>query len=303
MTPTATPFTHTVTGPGAAQGLTITGRRNTPQPAAVAAAVPLVIAVHGGTYTSEYFDIQGYSLLERAAALGIPVIAVDRPGYGGSDHVEPGESIILANAAALDQVIGELWQQHGEGTAGVFLIGHSIGGAVVTAVAANGPGWPLLGIAVSGCLLQVPDGPRMAFDALPDILMIDLPGPMKDSVMFGPAWTHDAAMPQLSHSSDTSVPRAELIDINNGWIGRVRSVNARVTVPVHARQGEFDALWITDAGQAGDYAASFTAAPVVDGRLVLNAGHCVDFHHAGAALQLSQLAFALECSVAKEDAS
>ncbi|MEV4513267.1 alpha/beta hydrolase [Dactylosporangium sp. NPDC049525] len=298
MTPTATPFTHT-----SANGLTITGRRNTPYTPAAAAQVPLVIAVHGGTYTSEYFDIPGYSLLERAASLGVPVIAVDRPGYLGSTHVEPGESIILANAEALDRVIGELWQQHGDGHAGVFLIGHSIGGAVVTAVAARETAWPLLGIAVSGCLLQVPDGPRLAFDALPDILMIDLPGPMKDSVMFGPAWTHDTAMPELSHSSGTSVPRAELIDINNGWIGRVRSVNAQVKVPVHARQGEFDALWITDAGQAADYAASFTAAPVVDGRLVRNAGHCVDFHHAGAALQLSQLAFALECSVAKQDAA
>lgn len=298
MTPTATVFTHT-----SAAGLTVTGRRNTPRTPAAAARMPLIIAIHGGTYTSEYFDIEGYSLLERAAALGVPVIAVDRPGYAGSDHVEPGDSIILANAKALDQVIGELWQQHGAGHPGVFLIGHSIGGAVTTAIAAGQPSWPLLGIAVSGCLLRVPDGPRAAFDALPDLLMIDLPGPMKDSVMFGPAWTHDAAMPELSHSADTSVPRAELIDINNTWIARVRDVNAQVTVPVHARQGEFDALWITDAGQAADYAASFTAAPVVDGRLILRAGHCVDFHHAGAALQLSQLAFALECGAARQDAA
>ncbi|MET7419021.1 alpha/beta hydrolase [Dactylosporangium sp. NPDC005555] len=303
MTPTAIPFTHTSTDPRTSGVLTVTGRRNTPQTPAAAARVPLIIAIHGGTYTSGYFDIEGYSLLERAAALGVPVIALDRPGYAGSTPVEPGESIILANAEALTHVIGELWQQHGDGHAGVFVIGHSIGGAVTTAIAAGQPTWPLLGIAVSGCLLQVPDGPRMAFDALPDILMIDLPGPMKDSVMFGPAWTHATTMPELSHSCDTSVPRAELIDINNGWISRVRSVNAQVTVPVHARQGEFDALWITDAGQAADYAASFTSAPVVDGRLVLNAGHCVDFHHAGAALQLSQLAFALECSVAKQDAT
>ena len=46
--------------------------------------LPLVIALHGGTYTSAYFDVPGYSLLDRASGLGIPVIAVDRPGYGGS---------------------------------------------------------------------------------------------------------------------------------------------------------------------------------------------------------------------------
>lgn len=282
-------------------GLTATGRRNTPQRPAVAAEIPLIIAIHGGTYTSEYFDIEGHSLLERAATLGIPVIALDRPGYAGSDHVEPGESIILANAVALDQVIGELWAQHGAGTAGVFIIGHSIGGAATTAVAAGHTGgWPLLGIAISGCLLQVPDGPRMAFDALPDILMIDLPGPMKDSVMFGPEWTHVPAMPDLSHSSDTAVPRAELIDINNGWTGRVREVNARVTVPVHARQGEFDHLWITDEDQVRQFGASFTGSPRVDAQLVPNAGHCVDFHRAGAGLQLAQLGFALESCIRKD---
>jgi pimeloyl-ACP methyl ester carboxylesterase len=295
MTPTATPITHT-----GADGRVSTGLRNTPHTPATATHTPLVIALHGGTYTSAYFDIEGHSLLQRAAALGIPTIALDRPGYQGSEPVDPGDSIILANAETLTHTIGELWQQHGTGHPGVFLIGHSIGGAVTTAIAAHHPHWPLLGIAVSGCLLQVPDGPRQAFDALPDVPMIDLPSPMKDTVMFGPAWTHAPTMPHLSHRSDTSVPRAELIDINNGWITRVRDLNAQVTVPVHARQGEHDALWITDAAQAADYAASFTAAPLVDGRLVPRTGHCIDFHHAGAALQLSQLAFALECSTATD---
>jgi hypothetical protein len=50
----------------------------------------------------------------------------------------------------------------------------------------------------------------------PDILMIDLPTPMKDSVMFGPEWTYEALMPAASYPSTSQIPRAELIDIHNG---------------------------------------------------------------------------------------
>jgi pimeloyl-ACP methyl ester carboxylesterase len=291
-------FTHVVNGSGPAQGMSITGKRRARGEFVVAKEVPLVIAVHGGTYTSNYFDIPGHSLLERAGALGIPIVALDRPGYGGSTHVEPSDSIILKNAEALDQVIAELWSAWGEGTSGVFLIGHSIGGAVVTAIAANNPSWPLLGIALSGCLLEVPSASRDAFNATPpEALMLDLPTPMKDSVMFGPDWTYDETMPQASYPSNAEVPRAELIDINNTWIERVRSVNGRVAVPVQSRQAQFDHLWITDAQQVSDFGASFSSSPWVDAQLVPSAGHCIDFHRPGAGFQLGQLGFALECCV------
>ena len=194
-------------------------------------------------------------------------------------------------------MIGELWAAWGEDTAGIFLIGHSIGGAVVTALAARAPSWPLLGIAVSGCLLETPSQFRDDFDALPDIPSIELPSPMKDVVMFGPEWTYDETMPAASHVSDAPVPRAELIDINNGWVARVREIAAGVSVPVQSRQGEFDKLWVTDAQQVSDFGAVFTAAPQVDARLVLNAGHCIDFHRASAGFQLGQLGFALECGL------
>ncbi len=290
-------FTHVVEKPGAAHRMSITGKRRLTEEAPVTLDVPLIIAIHGGTYTSDYFDIPGYSLLDRAAGLSIPIVAIDRPGYRGSTPVDGSDSIILNNADVLDHVIAELWEAWGEGTSGVFLIGHSIGGAVVTAIAAKHPSWPLLGIAVSGCLLEVPAEARDGFNALPDIQMIDLPTPMKDSVMFGPEWTYEASMPTASYPSNSQIPRAELIDINNGWIDRVRSVAAQVIVPVQSRQGQFDALWITDAQQASNFGDAFSSAPRVDARLVAGAGHCIDFHRAGAGFQLGQLGFALECCI------
>jgi hypothetical protein len=68
-------------------------------------------------------------------------------------------------------------------------------------------------------------------------------------------------------------------------------------VPVHSRQAEFDHLWITDEQQVKDFGAAFTSSRLVDARLVGSAGHCIDFHRAGAGLQLGQLGFALECSI------
>ncbi|NED87718.1 alpha/beta hydrolase, partial [Streptomyces sp. SID11233] len=48
---------------------------------------PLIVALHGGTYTADYFSVEGGSagsFLDVAAAHGHVVFAFDRPGYGGS---------------------------------------------------------------------------------------------------------------------------------------------------------------------------------------------------------------------------
>ena len=72
--------------------------------------VPLVVAVHGGTYTSRYFDVPGYSLLERSAALGIPIVAIDRPGYGNSALLPEAESTIRGQARYLTGQIKDVWR-------------------------------------------------------------------------------------------------------------------------------------------------------------------------------------------------
>lgn len=288
-----TEFTHTVDSDGPAKGMTITGRRRAE--ARGTDGAPLVIALPGGTYSSIYFDIPGQSLLDTAEAVGIPVIAIDRPGYRGSTPVEPGESIILRNAEVLEHVIGDLWAAYGDGAPGVVVIGHSIGGAITTALAARHPAWPLLGIAVSGCLVRVPSESGDAWAALPDLEFVELPGQIKDFVMYGPDWTHTSAMPEAGHAADAPVPKAELLDITGGWVERMRDIAAQVQVPVHSRQGEFDHLWVTDEHEMAEFRSVFTSAPWVDGRLVPNSGHCIDFHLPARAFQLEQLAFALEC--------
>lgn len=292
------PFNHTVSGAGAASGFSFTGRSNlgdvTPR-----AGDPVIIALHGGTYSSEYFDIPGHSLLDNATKQGIAVIAIDRPNYLGSSPLTSEGSIIADNASVLGDAIGSIFSVHGGKAAGVVLVAHSIGGAIATIIAATAQSWPLLGLATSGCLVRVPAESAEAWTSLPPILMIDLPVPLKDQLMFGPPDTFDAAMPAASYPSNTLVPKAELLDITGGWIARRAVTCAAVAVPVHHRSAEFDHLWVVSQDEVDEYRAGFRSAPSIDAQLQLGAGHCIDFHLPSDEFQNSQLAFARESAKAK----
>jgi pimeloyl-ACP methyl ester carboxylesterase len=291
------PFTHTVGGTGAAAGFSFTGRSNLGE-VTPAAGDPVVIALHGGTYSSEYFDIPGHSLLDNATKQGIAVIAIDRPNYLGSSPLTSDDSIIVDNATVLSDAIGSVFSEHGGAAAGVVLVAHSIGGAIATIIAATPQSWPLLGLATSGCLVGVPPESAGAWSALPDIPMIDLPVPLKDQLMFGPPDTYDEAMPAASYPSNTLVPKAELLDITGGWIARRAETCAAVAVPVHHRSAEFDHLWIVNQGEMDAYRAGFTSASSIDAQIQLAAGHCIDFHLPSDEFQNSQLAFARESAKA-----
>ena len=92
------------------------------RPAVEIAGLPLLAALHGGTYTSAYFGVAGGpsgSFLEIAARNGFPVLAVDRPGYGESTLLADGENTFARQAEILDQAITaalELWPAPGIGT-------------------------------------------------------------------------------------------------------------------------------------------------------------------------------------------
>ena len=107
---------------------------------------PLLVCLPGGSYTARYFDVPGFSLLDVAEANGFTAIALDRPGYGGSDPLPADERTFARNAEVLDQAIAGLWADYGPGHPGVVMISHSIGSAITVRIAAGQPAWPLLGI-------------------------------------------------------------------------------------------------------------------------------------------------------------
>jgi pimeloyl-ACP methyl ester carboxylesterase len=258
---------------------------------------PLVIAIHGGTYTSAYFDIPGHSLLDLAESIGIPVLAIDRPGYGASAPLAGEGSSIQGQAKFLTTALKEAWTQYGASTRGIVLIGHSIGGAIAISIAAQaGADLPIIGLAISGVGLRVPAHFPAMWASFPDG-PVEFPVPLKDEVMFGPAGSFVDSMPAASHVSDAAAPRQEIIDIVTTWIEGVRGIVGRVRVPVHYRQAEFDKLWIVDESEVKQFGEAFTSSPSVDAALVKDTGHCMDFHRIGTALQVQQLGFSLQCAV------
>lgn len=265
-------------------------------PAAEQAGAPLIVAVHGGTYTSRYFDVPGHSLLDRAEANGLPIIAIDRPGHGGSPLLAPEESDLAGQGRFLAGALKEGWERYGGGRKGMVIIAHSIGAAISLRVSSAPDGLPLLGVAVSGVGLRTPPDHRGMWNALPDMPRVELPDAVKDEVMFGPAGSFDAAMPAASHVANTTAVRAELVDIVSTWQDHVHGVLGRIAVPVHYRQAEVDHLWIVDEGEVAGFAGALTASPRVDAEMMRGTGHCIDFHRVGAALQLQQLGFALQCA-------
>ncbi|MBP2334108.1 pimeloyl-ACP methyl ester carboxylesterase [Saccharothrix coeruleofusca] len=288
---TAQRFTHEVTSTGAGRGMVFTGLRRT---SGDTHDVPLIVALHGGGYTSAYFDVPGYSLLDRAAGAGVPVIAVDRPGYGGSTPVPLGDSPYLANAATVDHLIGELWQTHGAGTAGIVLVGHSIGAQVALAIAGGRPRWPLLGLSVSGCLLRHGDGFAETWAAAPGTYL-DVSVEEKAELMFGPEWTRRDDMPRASFFANVPVLTAELTG-GAGWEKSFRDLAPEITVPVQLRHGRFDPLWGDADDQIPEFVAGLESSPWIDAAAVPAAGHAIDYHRVGAAFHAQQLAFALTCA-------
>src|ERR1700689_2964580 len=88
-------------------------------PAVEIAGLPLLVALHGGTYTSDYFAVAGGpsgSFLDIAARNGFAVLTIDRPGYGESALIPEEENTFARQAEILDQVIGrslERWPARG----------------------------------------------------------------------------------------------------------------------------------------------------------------------------------------------
>jgi pimeloyl-ACP methyl ester carboxylesterase len=264
-------------------------------PAAAISGLPLLVALHGGTYTSEYFSVAGGpagSFLDIAGRNGFAVLTVDRPGYGESSLLPENENTFARQAEILDGVIAEaldVWP-----ATGVVLVGHSIGGMISLEIAARHPQWPLLGVTTSGNGARIPaGGAAEALGSLPLSGVVDLPVPERDGVMFGPAGSFTEAGRDAAHGSYAPTPFVELVRAPVWARERLSTVAAAVQVPVLTVLAEYDALWDSSAEARADYESRFTvpvSAPVLPGT-----GHSIDHHLIGAALDLMQLGFAQQC--------
>lgn len=258
---------------------------------------PLIAALHGGTYTAHYFDVAGASegsFLDVATAHGYPVVAFDRPGYGGSTPLEPDSNTFTRHVELLSGALAQATERLAAGS--VFLVGHSIGGMLALMIAADASGLPLIGVSATGMGAVIPSGGAAeALGSLPADATVDLPYEERDKVMFGPAHTYGAEGLRQARNSYAPVPVRELVQAPTWPKEHLPTVAPRVRVPVHNALAEFDALWSSSPENVARFAALFIAAPFVDASVARGTGHCIDHHTLGSALHLRQLAFAEEC--------
>ena len=209
---------------------------------------PLIVAIHGGTYTSGYFDVPGYSLLERAAINGLKAIAIDRPSYGTTPSLDPGDMAIDGQARYLARALDEAWRVYGESTRGIVLIGHSIGAAIAATIASEPSGLPVLGLAISGVGLRTPGTHGPLWQSLPDTPTVEMPAHIKDQLMFGPAGSFDPAMPSASCPTAALMAATSPATSGVGTGACTRTVLSRERALPPARIKLVRAIRATDSG-------------------------------------------------------
>lgn len=252
--------------------------------------MPLLVCLPGGGYHASYFDVAGYSLVDAARREGFPLVALDRPGYGGSTALT-GEISFRRNAQVLQGAIAELWHRSLPDTPGIVLVGHSIGGAVALHLAAGDRTWPLLGVSVSGIHHET----QRSNDELrsqPPASRIEFTREHLQRFMYGPEGTYDPGVLDIAKHTESSVPIAELVEVAGDWCADFAGVAARVEVPVHYGLAEHDGFWPSRDESVAAFGKAFTAAPSVAARRILGGGHNIDHHYVGAAFHREQLDFA-----------
>ena len=255
----------------------------------------LIVALHGGTYTSKYFDTPSSALLEFCASLGYSIIALDRPGYGTATSVPFDQLSFDGQVPILRQALAEVWQTYGQQSAGMFLIGHSIGGMIALLLAAEKPHEYLLGMNMTGSGALYNEQTKVAFASLvsdePTVMMNIA---IKLRAMYGPEWSYPTEQAQYDPQRDVPTAAVELAEAQL-WAARLPGVAAQVRVPVQFIVPEHDHIWRPDAEALGHVADMFSAAPFVDVGVQRMAGHSVELHTLARAFYMKVLSFAEEC--------
>jgi len=272
----------------------VSGRVLPPQRNLTTDKCPLIVAVHGGGFTSQYFDIPGCSLFGRAEALGYGVVALDRLGHGNSRAAGNDVQSLDANAEFISKAIDRLWPRFQDECAGVVLIGHSIGTALVVMVAARPHSWPLAGVAVSGAGLTPNPALNGYFAQFPADAWIEVAAEEKDRLMFGQPGTFESGIEELVHSAYAPIATRELLEINTVWPQNARALLKSLEVPVHYRLADQEVLWISNSHEIEQLSDLVYGVEGSSAAIVTDTGHCIDFHKVGPQFQDEQLDFAQE---------
>lgn len=305
---TMQPFTLTLS-----DGAVVTGLFNLPALTATAPRYrPLLIGLHGGSYSSHYFDVDASHTASLASnAHSVPFVAIDRPGYKGSTSFTPipeGTTYHEVTADRLhDFILPALWEKYGQGCTGIALLCHSLGapGAVIAAAAhaeeaeAGSPhNYPLLGLIISG-FGTMPHDPEFTFlNREPRPEFINFPPPAKDAIMMPPG-TADPNVYKYTEELDQPCTFDEVADAKRVWLPRWRAEwGSKVTAAVMIGIAELDGLWVGTQEHARDFAEGFGKSIRVEAGVVSGAPHNLEMSYWAQGWYARCFGFALECAAA-----
>jgi pimeloyl-ACP methyl ester carboxylesterase len=287
---------------------------------------PLVVAIHGGSYSSTYFTASSgttRSSLQIAEALDVPLIAIDRPGYRSSTaigQVPAGSTFLREEGIHLHtKLLPALWQEFGlsAGAATIVLLSHSLGtpSAVIAAALhvrasedsskAHSLSYPLGGLIISGWGV---DHARPISEQAALIQSwakgdkISWPLDFKDQPMFGPDAARDlrvdpeilALKSELDHEMSVAEFQDAALNPEDCWAPYARDV---VVPLLYGLAGE-DKLWKASDEGVVKFVKVFESSSRIESSIVLEAPHCMELSHFGAGWMARCLGFAMECAVA-----
>lgn len=266
-------------------GLLVQGPRSAPD-------APLLVCIHGGGCNGGYFDLKGCSTVEAAVEGGLPVLLVDRPGYGQSaPFVSPNP--ITETGALIRAFIDDVRSKSLPESRDILMIGHSIGGAVVLTMAAERGAWPLRGIAVSGIGDQ-PPAPAKLLGIEDDQPRFEPSQRFTEALFFDPeaaySWKVLASLRTVAEPWLT----AEVIEVIERWPDNWPMLAPQIDVPVHIRLAEHERIWISGEDVIARMTSKISAAPIVDAALLLGGGHLYEVTRHGPQFIASQLRFLLD---------
>jgi pimeloyl-ACP methyl ester carboxylesterase len=255
----------------------------------------LLFCIHGGSYTSHYFDFASQgddTLASLAPRLGYAFVAIDRPGYG---LAETSAMDFAAQAALLREAAAAALRSYAPDSRGVVVVGHSIGAMLAMLMAADTEA-DYLGLDLNGAGFTYRPQAKQTlaqYVALPDPPR----GPNKAARlarMFGPGETFAQ---RVADEDFEAAPLSQPTEIKEafGWEARVVDVAPRIKCPVNFSISEFDALWDSSQSTLDGMRRLFSSSVAAETFVQRRAGHCTHLHKIARAFNLRTLAFADMC--------
>ncbi len=291
-----------------ANGGQVTGHHNLPDgpSKALLKYKPLVVGLHGGSYSSEYFDVdEKHTAAIQSNALGVPFVAIDRPCYKGTTPIAPLTDFFQKSASVLNEyILPAVWNAFGkpQGCSAIVLLCHSLGAppAAITAVQhgkfGSNQAFPLAGMIVSGFGTVLATEDFIHYDPDNPPKTYNMPLDVKDQMMMPPgtcapdAYEHTARL-------DQPCPFEEVLAVRVEWLKHFKADWAEhIKIPVMIGLAEKDTLWRGTKEAARDFADAFTSSERVEAGVILGAPHNIELSFWSQGWYARCFGFAVECA-------